>query len=85
MCSLLSCLLYFSVFNPFSAGTVFRRQNLTSTDEHRTERIAIYNIMAADPKNRYSNESERANEDIYDFKLKLIKKPVEWSLRFITS
>ena len=36
----------------------------------RTVRVKIF-PMAVDPWHRYSNESERANEDIYDdFKLK---------------
>ena len=35
-------------FNPFSAGTVFRRQNLTSRDGPRTEIVKIF-IMAVDP------------------------------------
>ena len=43
-------LLYISLycFNPFSAGTFFRRQYLTSEDGPRTERIKTF-IMAADP------------------------------------
>ena len=31
----------------------------------RTVRVKIF-LTALDPKHRYSNESERANEDIYD-------------------
>ena len=52
------------------------RQNLTSVDvlttkvDLRTVRVKIL-LMAVDPLHRYSNETERANEDIYDdFKLK---------------
>ena len=52
-------------FNPFSAGTVFRRQNLTSVDVrfwrlktiHALIEITKY-IMAVDPWHRYSNEAE---------------------------
>ena len=31
----------------------------------RTVRVNIF-LMVVDPSHRYSNESERANEDIYD-------------------
>ena len=52
------------------AGTVYRRQILTSKDNPSTEKISK-NIMAVDSSHRYSNEAERANWDIYDeFKLK---------------
>ena len=66
------------MFNPDSAGTDFRRQNLTSVEVRfwrltykvgpGTVRGKIF-IMAVE--HRYSNESERANYDSYDdFKLK---------------
>ena len=42
------------------AGTVCRRQILTSTDGPRAERIKTF-IMAVDPQHRYTNESEGAN------------------------
>ena len=45
-------------------------QLLKSKDSPRTE-IIKKNIRAIDPKNRYSNQADRANYDIYDdFKLK---------------
>ena len=54
------------IFNPFSAGTVFRRQNLTSKDVRfwrlktlpALKKVKI-DIMAADPKHKYLNEVER--------------------------
>ena len=60
-------------------GPSLSRQNLTSVDVRfwrdkdgpRTERIKIW-ITTVDPQHRYSNEAERANEDVYDgFKLKI--------------
>ena len=65
--------------DPYSAGIDFSRQNMTSTDvrfwrlfkvDPRTVRVKIF-LMVIDPYHRYSNESERSSEDIYDdFKLK---------------
>ena len=53
-----------------SEADVYRRQILTYRDDPRTERIKIF-IMAVDTQHKYSNEPERANQDIYDdFKLK---------------
>ena len=53
-------------FNPYSAAIDFRRQNLASA--HRKSKY-IYN--GGGKKHRYSNEAERANQDVYDdFKLK---------------
>ena len=46
----------------YSAGTVFIRQNLTHKDGPHTERIKIF-PMAINPLHRYSNETERANQD----------------------
>ena len=49
---------YIFVINPFSAGTIFRRQipsqNLTSENGLRTERIKIF-LMAIDPYHMFSN------------------------------
>ena len=43
----------------------------------RTVRVEIF-VMAVDPSHRYSNESERANKDIYaDFQ---VKKPFGWMI-----
>ena len=39
---------YFAI-NPFSAGTVFRRQYLTSQVDPRTERVKLF-IMAVDQR-----------------------------------
>ena len=47
--------------NPFSAGTVLRRQNLTSNDGQCTEKVKK-NTMTGNPRYRYSNEAKRANE-----------------------
>ena len=56
----------------YSAGIdsdVSRRQILTSNVSPHTVRVQIF-LMAVDPHHRYSNESERPNQDIYeDFKL----------------
>ena len=49
--------------NPFSAGTVLRRQILTIDDGYRTGRIKIF-IMAVDLLNKYSNEAERATKTL---------------------
>ena len=50
---------------------VCRRQILTTKVNPRTVGINIF-LMAGNPQHRYSNESERVNEDIYkDFKLKI--------------
>ena len=46
--------------NPYSAGTDFRRQILTTKVHTRAERIKIF-IMAVYPKHRYSNEAEWAD------------------------
>ena len=49
---------------------VCRRQILTTKVDPRAVRVQIF-LMVVDPSHMYSNESERANEDIYaDFKLK---------------
>ena len=61
----------FGVLDPFSAGTVFIRQNMTSVDVCRrhiltykddphTEFFLIF-LMAVEPYHRYSNQPERAN------------------------
>ena len=43
---------------------------MTTKVDPRAVRVKIF-LMAVDPSHRYSNESERADEDIYDnFKLK---------------
>ena len=65
--------------NPYSAGIdltargsesdVYRRQILTTRVDHRTVRENIL-LLAVYPYHRYSNESERANQDIYDYKLR---------------
>ena len=56
--------------NPFSVGTVFIRQNLTSVDRLYTSDICRRQIlteinkifiMVVDPYHRYSNEPDRAN------------------------
>ena len=53
-----------------SESDVCRRQILTYKDCPCTERIKHF-LMAIDQLHRYSNESERANEVIYDdFNLK---------------
>ena len=55
--------------NPYSSEIYFRRQILTSKVYPRTVRVEII-IMTVVPKHTYSNEAERANQDIYDdFKL----------------
>ena len=53
-------------FNPFSAATDFRCQNLTSKVDPCTERIKIcihfkIFIMGRGPIHRYSNELDRSN------------------------
>ena len=48
------------ISTPFSAGTVFRHQNLKAKVDPRTERIEIF-IMVVDPQHRYSNEAETVN------------------------
>ena len=50
----------FFLFNPYSAGIDFSRQNLTSKVNPRTARVEIF-LMVVDPSHRYSNESERAD------------------------
>ena len=59
--------------NPNSAGIDLSHQSLPSDDykvDPRTVRINIF-LMVVDLSHRYSNESERANEEICDdFKLK---------------
>ena len=56
-------ILYFILY-------VCRRQILTTKVDPRTVRVKIF-LMAVDPYHRYSNESERANWDVYDgFKMK---------------
>ena len=52
-------------FNPYSAGIVFIRQNITSVDGQRTVRIKIF-ILAIDPSNWYSNEAVGASQVIYN-------------------
>ena len=53
-----------------SESDVCRRQILTTKVDHRTVRVKIF-LMAVDPQHRYSNESKRTNENIYDdFELK---------------
>ena len=44
------------VFNPFSAGTEFRRQSLTSKVGPRTDRVQCYSRRGP-----YSNKAEKAN------------------------
>ena len=41
------------LFNPFSAGTVFRRQILTSKDGTRTERAEIDSDVDTNPHGRF--------------------------------
>ena len=62
-------MVYNSMLVPYTAVIDFRRQILTSKVDPRTVRVKLF-IMAVDPELRYSNEVERANQDIYDFKLK---------------
>ena len=53
-------------FNSYSARIDFRRQILTSKVDPRTVRLKIF-LMVVDQKHRYSNKSETANLDNYDY------------------
>ena len=48
-----------------SESDVCRRQILTTKVDPRTVGVQLF-LMAIDTQHRYSNESERANEDICD-------------------
>ena len=50
------------LFNLYSAGIDFRRQNLTSKVDPRAVKVGLsIFIMAVDQHNRYPDEAERAN------------------------
>ena len=74
---------HYKYFNSFSAGIDFKCHNLTSAktsgydfwsrSPHCKSKNIYYDHNLLDPYHRYSNESEKANQDIYDdFKMKLL-------------